>query len=121
MTTPESNTDFSSAMDRAMRIREIYHALETKNHGSAWTIQEDMIGFTYDVGELGRLLMADEGRWVYPGDLKQDLEHKLAECLWWLLVFSGRLGIDLDSAFASKMAERESELSASLAGPAAEA
>lgn len=94
-----------------MRIRALYHALESKNHGEPWTKQEDVIGFVYDVGELGRMVMASEGRWVHPGDLKQDLADKLAECQWWICVLSERLGIDLGSAFASKMDELEGSLS----------
>jgi NTP pyrophosphatase (non-canonical NTP hydrolase) len=116
MNTPEDETDFSKAMERSMQIRQIYQELEKRKHGTAWTTQEDMIGFTYDVGELGRMLMAAEGRWVYPGDLKQDLGDKLAECMWWLFVLSGRLGVDMNAAFAGKMAGLEASLSSSLAG-----
>ena len=106
--------DFSEAVRRSMKIRRLYHELEERNHGAAWTKQEDVIGFVYDVGELGRMVMAAEGRWVHRGDLKKDLEDKLAECVWWLCVLSERLGIDLDAAFASKMAELEGSLSSSL-------
>jgi NTP pyrophosphatase (non-canonical NTP hydrolase) len=116
MNAPENETDFSKAMARSMQIRQIYHELEKRKHGTAWTPQEDMIGFTCDVGELGRMLMAAEGRWVYPGDLKQDLGHKLSECLWWLLALSGRLGVDINAAFAAKMSDLESSLSASVEG-----
>ena len=76
--------------------------------------QEDVIGFVHGVGELGRLVMAAEGRWIHPGNLHQDLGDKLSECLWWLFVLSERLGIDLNTAFSSKMSELEKGLSASL-------
>lgn len=106
----ESNTDFSDAIERSIRVRRIYHQLEELNHGSHWTTQEDVIGFVNDVGELGRMAMASEGRWLYKGDLEKDLPDKLAECLWWIFVLSDRLGVDLNSAFADKMNELENDL-----------
>jgi NTP pyrophosphatase (non-canonical NTP hydrolase) len=114
MNNHKIETDFSAAVERSLRIRELYNELEKRNHGGAWTNQEDVIGFVYDVGELGRMVMAAEGRWIHQGDLAKDLGDKLAECLWWLLVLSKRLGIDMNSAFVSKMDELETSLSASL-------
>lgn len=107
-------TDFSPALTRSLRIREIYHQLEKRNHGSPWTMGEDMIGLVSDIGELGRMVMSAEGRWVYPGDLSKELPDKLSECLWWLFVLSSRLGIDLNTAFSAKLGELEQSLSASL-------
>ena len=114
MIPSHNETDFSNAVERSIQIRKLYHELEEWNHGGPWTKQEDMIGFVYDVGELGRLVMAAEGRWVHPGDLPKDLGDKMAECLWWLSVLSDRLGVDLNAALSSKMTELESGLSASL-------
>lgn len=113
--TPRKDTDFSSAIESSMQVRRLYHELEKRNHGAAWTKQEDVIGFVYDVGELGRMVMAAEGRWVHPGELGKDLGDKLSECLWWLFVLSERLGVDLNAAFASKLSELEGSLSASVA------
>ena len=109
-----TDTDFSEAIGRSVKIRKIYHQLEELNHGSRWSKQEDMIGFANDVGELGRMVMAGEGRWLYKGDLRKDLPDKLAECLWWVFVLSERLGIDLNPAFESKMTELEDDLLAGL-------
>ena len=114
MPTKDTSIDFTSPAARAVRIRKLYHRLEKRNHGGAWTTQEDMIGFMSDVGELGRLLMASEGRWVHTGDLPKDLGDKLAECLWWIFVLSDRLGIDISQAFSRKMDELDSSLSASI-------
>ncbi len=98
----------------SMNRRLLDNELEKRKHGGPWTNQEDDIGFVPDVGELGCLVMAAEGRWIHPGDLPQDLSDKLAECLWWLFVLSDRLGIDLNTAFSSKMSELEKDLSSSL-------
>ncbi len=92
----ESNTDFSDAIERSIRVRRIYHQLEELNHGSHWTTQEDVIGFVNDVGELGRMAMASEGRWLYKGDLEKDLPDKLAECLWWIFVLSEMNELEID-------------------------
>jgi hypothetical protein len=68
----------------------------------------------HDVGVLGRLVMAAEGRWIHEGALHQDLGDKLAECLWWLFVLSELLGVDLNTAFSSKISKLEKDLSSSL-------
>ena len=114
MTTKPHDTDFTTAVQRSVAIRNLYHELEKRNHGGAWTNQEDMIGFVHDVGELGKMVMAAEGRWLHPGDLGKDLQDKLSECLWWIFTLSDRLGVDLTAAFSSKMAELEEDLSTSL-------
>ena len=101
---------FATAALRSDRIRQIYHQLEARHHGEIWSKQEDMIGFVADVGELGRLLMAAEGRWVVAGDGRKQLEDKMAECLWWLFTLSERLEIDLSQAFLVKMEELENDL-----------
>jgi len=74
------NMDLASATDRALHIRRLYEQLEERLHGSAWTPQEVMIGFHSDVGELGRLVMAAEDRWMHEGDLPAELGGKLSEC-----------------------------------------
>ena len=61
----DKQIDFTTAADRARHIRELYKQLEKRLHGSAWTPQEVMLGYLSDVGELGRLVMAKEGRWLH--------------------------------------------------------
>src|ERR671924_1483197 len=98
---------------RARHIRELYKQLEERLHGSAWTPQELFIGFGYDVGDLGRLVMATQDRWVHKGDLPEELAGKLSECLWWILVLAERLDVDITQAFAAKMASVQSSFSCS--------
>jgi NTP pyrophosphatase (non-canonical NTP hydrolase) len=102
-----------------MHVRGLYEQMEERMHGSAWTPQELIVGFMQDVGDLGRLVMAAEGRWMHGDDLAGDLAHELAECLWWVLVLARRLGVDIDDAFASTMAGLDARLTARLAQPAA--
>jgi NTP pyrophosphatase (non-canonical NTP hydrolase) len=106
--------DFSAATARACHIRELYKQLEERLHGTAWTPQELMLGYLYDIGELARLVMAAEGRWLHEGDLPRELEDKLSECLWWVLVLADALG-DITKAFTTKMNDLDVELTKSVA------
>jgi NTP pyrophosphatase (non-canonical NTP hydrolase) len=110
--------DLAAASDRALHVRSLYERMEERIHGSAWTPQELMVGFMQDVGDLGRLVMAAEGRWKHGGDdLPGALGHELAECLWWVLVLAKRLDVDITDAFASTMAGLDAQLTARLAQP----
>jgi len=113
--------DLTAATDRARHIRDLYKQLEERLHGSAWTPQEVMLGYVYDIGELSRLVMASQDRWMHEGDLPQELEGKLSECLWWVLVLADRLGVDITKAFTAKMDALDAQLSKSVAdgGPTA--
>src|SRR6266496_3307299 len=59
--------------------------------------------------------MAAEDRWLYKGDLPRELEDKLSECLWWVLVLADRLGVDITKAFTAKMNELDVQLTKSVA------
>lgn len=111
----ETKVDLNAATDRARAIRELYQKLEKRLHGTAWTPQEMMLGYMADVGELGRLVMAQEGRWLHAGNLPKELDDKLADCLWWVLVLAERMGTDLTAAFTAKMNELDANLSQSVA------
>ncbi len=110
-----STIDFTAASERALGVRSLYQQLEENNHNSAWTIEEDMLAFSTDIGALGRLVMAAEGRWVYNGEVQPELRSKLAECLWWILVLSDRLGMDITEAFTSFIDRLDRDLTKSIA------
>ncbi len=93
----------NDARDEALAVRALYEILERRFNGQTWTLHEIMIGFSNDVGYVGRLLLANEGTWPVDGDPRAELEHKLSESMWWLFVIADRLGIDLDEAFATTM------------------
>jgi NTP pyrophosphatase (non-canonical NTP hydrolase) len=112
--------DLASATDRALHVRGLYEQMEERIHGSAWTPQELMVGFMQDVGDLGRLVMASEGRWAHGDDVPAALGHELAECLWWVLVLADRLDVDIAEAFSSTMDGLDARLTARLAKPVAD-
>jgi NTP pyrophosphatase (non-canonical NTP hydrolase) len=39
-----------------------------------------------------------------------NLEHKLGECIWWLIVLAERMGIDAESALESFLTKTEQHL-----------
>ena len=97
------------AAERSKKIREHYRSLEVKHHGSEWSVEEDALAFLTDAGLVGRLTMAQQGRWPVDDSNEVDLEHKIGESIWWLMVLADRMGIDSEEAletFLSKIEKR---------------
>jgi NTP pyrophosphatase (non-canonical NTP hydrolase) len=99
----EQQVNLESARTRAMEIRALYETLEQRLNGRVWTLNELMLGFSNDVGTVGRLLLAHNGTWDIDGDVNAQLEHKLSESLWWVIIIAERLGIDITDAYAGTM------------------
>ncbi|RLZ10812.1 MazG-like protein [Acinetobacter sp. 2JN-4] len=93
-----SDITFEEVVKRSIKIRERYHELERQNHNAEWTVQEDALAFLSDAGLVGRLTMAQTGKWVHSGNTKEELTHKLGECVWWLAILSNELDINLTDA-----------------------
>lgn len=72
-----------------------------------------MLGFTGDVGDLAKLVMAQEGAREIPGG-RAALGHELADCLWSVLVLASVYDIDLASEFQRDMTELEGHIRAEL-------
>jgi len=96
--------------DRAWRVRELYAAAETRQHGRPWSPQEIALGFVGDVGDLAKLV---QGRASVRRieDLDAKLAHELADCLWSVLVLARTYEVDLAGAFAATMDDLETRLS----------
>lgn len=107
----------SQAVARSRKIREAYHQLELKHHGSKWTVEEDALAFLTDAGLVGRLTMAQQGRWPTENESAPELEHKIGECLWWLMEIAGRMEIDAERALETFLAKTEQQLKESLQKP----
>src|SRR5689334_18491838 len=101
---------FRAAVARSQKIRDIYHRLELKHHGSEWTIAEDALAFLTDAGLVGRLTMAQQGRWPRGDESAHELEHKLGECIWWLIVLAERMEIDAERALEAFLTRTEQQL-----------
>ena len=105
--------EFQTILDRAIEIRKQYEAKEKQLYGSAWTSEEIALGFVGDVGDLAKLIIAENGKRNIP-DSKAKLEHELADCLWSVLVLAHLHGVNLESSFINTMNELEKHLSESL-------
>jgi hypothetical protein len=104
-----------TATDRAMHVRGLYHQLEERHEGSAWSPEDDMLGPGQRHRNRSRLEMAAGGRWVPDGDVSAHTADKLSESLWWILVIARRLDVDIDRAFVATMDRIEMHLESSLA------
>ncbi|MFW6775650.1 hypothetical protein ACOACO_15305 [Nocardioides sp. CPCC 205120] len=96
-------------------MRRLYELLEERPNGRTWSLHELMIGFSNDVGQIGRLILASDGTWEIDGDPRSELEHKLAESMWWTFVLADRLGIDLEQAYGDTMKKIRSGLETTIA------
>lgn len=102
--------NFNEITIRSKKIRDAYHKLEIKNHGSEWTTEEDALAFLTDAGLIGRLIMSQQGRWLGDCDNKIKLEHKISECIWWLTVLAEQTDININDALEKFLAQKEHDI-----------
>lgn len=98
--------DFDEIIHRSLELRKKYHQLELQHHGSEWTIEEDALAYLTDAGLVGRNVMSEQQRWPKAGS-ESELEHKLGENMWWLIVLAERSGIDIKVALDNFLAKTE--------------
>jgi NTP pyrophosphatase (non-canonical NTP hydrolase) len=106
--------NFSEAVKRSIQIRRLYHLLERKYHEKEWTVEEDALAFLTDAGLVGRLTMSEQGRWPINGETESALEHKLGECIWWLIILGERMNIDMKEALEKFLSKTEENLKGSI-------
>ena len=102
--------EFRQLIDLAMRIRKQYEAKEKDLYGSTWTREEIALGFVGDVGDLAKLIMAENGKRNIANS-REKLQHELADCLWSVIVLAHQHEIDLETSFMNTMSELEKHLS----------
>jgi NTP pyrophosphatase (non-canonical NTP hydrolase) len=105
--------DLGELQEQAVRIHDLYDELNRRERGRVWTREEFMLGFVGDVGDLAKLVMAQEGAREVPGG-RAALEHELADCLWSVLILAYRYGVDLEDAFGRTMKELDGGIKARL-------
>ncbi|HET6804722.1 MAG TPA: hypothetical protein VFL96_06175 [Acidobacteriaceae bacterium] len=90
--------DFRDIEKAALRLNELYEALEIKKWGRIWSTEELALGFVGDVGDLAKLVQAHAGiRDI--DDCNAKLGHELSDCLWSIIVLANKCGIDLQAEF----------------------
>ncbi len=101
--------EFGKLIQRALSIRRLFNDYELQNFGASWTNEELALGFVGDIGDLAKLVMAQNGRRMIP-DAERKLAHELSDCLWSVIVLADRHGIDLEKSFMNTMNELEESL-----------
>ncbi|MCW3080901.1 MazG-like protein [Segetibacter sp.] len=101
-----ANTAFETIIERSLKIRNRYHELELQHHGSKWTVEEDALAFLTDAGLVGRHTMSQQQRWP-KANTETELEHKLGESIWWIIVLADRMNIDIKDALENFLTKTE--------------
>jgi len=94
--------EFQQVVERALQVRAQYAELELKRWGRSWETDEIALGFVGDVGDLAKLIIAQNGVRDIP-DMHEKLAHELCDCLWSIIVLAHDSHVDLESAFAANM------------------
>ncbi|MEH7255817.1 MazG-like protein [Neobacillus niacini] len=100
----------SEAVERSIQLRKVYHRLERQYHEKEWTVEEDALAFLTDAGLVGRLTMSQQGRWPTSGETASELEHKIGECMWWLIILAELMNIDSGEALEKFLTKTEKKL-----------
>ena len=100
--------ELQELVERSWAIRQAYHDLEVKHHDSKWTVEEDLLALSNDIGNFQRLVMTKQGR--YQDETPYTLEHKLSENIWWLVELSQRLEIDILTEMENFLSDKEKQL-----------
>ena len=108
------NSHLNDIIERSVKIREKYHLMEKKHHGSEWSIEEDALAFLTDAGLVGRLTMSQQGRWPTDDEDLSQLKHKLGESIWWLIILSKRMNVDICEAVETFLENTENKLNNNL-------
>lgn len=105
-----SKNNFDEIIERSLNLRRQYHKLEIQSQGKQWTVEADALAYLTDAGLVGRNVMSEQKRWLKK-DSKDELEHKLAENIWWLVVLADRSGIDIKEAVEKFLSKTEKLIS----------
>lgn len=98
--------NFDDIIQRSLELRKKYHTLEMQHHGSEWTVTEDALAFLTDASIVGRNIMAQQQRWP-KANSQSELEHKIGESIWWLIVLANRTDIDINQAINNFLTKTE--------------
>lgn len=96
----------SEIQKRAIEIREKYEQYEKTLYGKEWATEDLAMGFVGDVGDLMKLIQAQNGtRQIDDSETK--LAHEFSDCLWSILVLASKYNINLEESFLDNMVRLE--------------
>ncbi|TQM82829.1 MazG-like nucleotide pyrophosphohydrolase family protein [Saccharothrix saharensis] len=111
MPAPEQLT-FEEVRARAYAVHDGYRRVQQDQAGRPWTVAETVLGFVGDVGDLAKLVMAEQGLRSADTDVRERVEHELSDCLWSVIVLARLLDVDLERAFVRTMRELAAKVAA---------
>lgn len=100
--------DLQELVDRSWEIRQAYHDLEVKHNDSKWTVEEDLLTLSNDIGNFQRLVMIKQG--CYYDETPHTLERKLSENIWQLVELFQRLDVDILTEMENFLSDKEKQL-----------
>ena len=100
--------DLQELVDRSWEIRQAYHDLEVKHNDSKWTVEEDLLTLSNDIGNFQRLVMIKQG--CYYDETPHTLEQKLSENIWQLVELFQRLDVDILTEMENFLSDKEKQL-----------
>lgn len=101
--------EFNKIEEKAIVVRNLFEEFERKSYGRSWTREELALGFIGDVGDLMKLLLAENNVRNIP-DAREKLAHEFADCLWSIIILAKKYNIDLEHEFLATMNDLESRL-----------
>jgi NTP pyrophosphatase (non-canonical NTP hydrolase) len=101
--------ELQKLVNRAMDLRGQYEKKETELYGSPSTDEDIAQGFSGDVNNLIKLILAERGKRNIANS-KEKLEAQLAHCLWSVIVLAKMHNIDLEQSFMETMDRLENHL-----------
>lgn len=54
--------------------------------------------------------MSQQKCWPKDGNTSSELEHKLSECIWWLIILADRMNININEALDQFLSKIENQL-----------
>ncbi|MDQ0593295.1 NTP pyrophosphatase (non-canonical NTP hydrolase) [Chryseobacterium ginsenosidimutans] len=103
------HNNLDKIIQRSLEIREKYHQLEIQQNGKKWTVEQDALAFLTDAGLAGRNVMSHQKTWS-KSNSAEELEHKLSENIWWLIILADRTGTDIKEALNKFLTKTENIL-----------
>ena len=100
--------DLQELVERSWAIRQAYHELEVKHHDSKWTVEEDLLALSNDIGNFQRLVMTQQGR--YYDETPYTLKPKLSENIWWLVELSQYWDVDILTEMENFLSDKGKQL-----------
>jgi NTP pyrophosphatase (non-canonical NTP hydrolase) len=101
--------DFKEIKSEALRIKSLYSKFEIKNFSKKWKKKDVFVGLVSDIGDLSRLVLADDGL-MKIDNINKRIGHELSDCLWDIIVLADEYGIDIEKEFIKNMKDLEKKI-----------